>query len=88
MLHSQVLLISLLLILTQATLSINGDCVPLNQRCTKTIFSPCCNNTVCKLDGPFYGRCVECLADAAWCWHDNECCSGNCDWFRCIKREN
>ncbi|VDP43202.1 unnamed protein product [Schistosoma margrebowiei] len=33
------------------------DCIPLNGVCTKTIFAPCCNNTVCKLSGPFSGRC-------------------------------
>ncbi|CAH8584193.1 unnamed protein product [Heterobilharzia americana] len=82
MLDSQ-LVLSVILALLGQILPSNGDCVPLGGICTKTIFAPCCNNTVCKLKGPFNGKCVSCLDLSAWCYTDSECCSGNCDWFKC-----
>ncbi|CAH8580273.1 unnamed protein product [Schistosoma margrebowiei] len=84
MLYSQIAL-SISLVIIWNILSTKGDCIPLNGVCTKTIFAPCCNNTVCKLSGPFSGKCVECLKPFSWCWNGDECCSKQCSWFRCLS---
>ncbi|CAH8623967.1 unnamed protein product [Schistosoma rodhaini] len=58
-------------------------CKGIGEICSKTIFDRCCDGSVCKLRGPFYGECVDCLTSGNRCWRNSECCSGYCNWFTC-----
>ncbi|CAH8584178.1 unnamed protein product [Heterobilharzia americana] len=64
--------------------SVTGYCKIEGETCTKTIFAPCCQNSTCHLSGLFKGICVKCLPEKSACLFNSECCTGKCNWFRCI----
>ncbi|CAH8631767.1 unnamed protein product [Schistosoma rodhaini] len=37
----------------------DSNCKQKGEECSKTVFSPCCGNLVCKLDQLFHGKCVD-----------------------------
>nr|CAX73462.1 hypothetical protein [Schistosoma japonicum] len=77
------LMLTIILVLSLETFHIIDACREIGEVCSKTVFDKCCGNTVCKLRGPFYGECVECLNSGEKCWRNSECCSGYCRWFTC-----
>ncbi|CAH8630034.1 unnamed protein product [Schistosoma rodhaini] len=70
--------------ITKETTCILGlKCSEKGAKCTKTLFDRCCRNLVCELDGPFNGKCVDCLSLDSACIKDSECCSKRCYLFSC-----
>ncbi|TNN20186.1 hypothetical protein EWB00_004884 [Schistosoma japonicum] len=61
------------------------DCRKLNEDCSKTVFSPCCDPLSCALSTAFNGKCKACLAGGYFCWRSDECCSGTCSWLKCTN---
>ncbi|THD19951.1 hypothetical protein D915_009308 [Fasciola hepatica] len=60
-----------------------GSCVGLGERCSWTVFSPCCGNSVCQLDFLLRGTCVACKAPGRFCLSDDECCNKDCSVLSC-----
>ncbi|KAH9581566.1 hypothetical protein MS3_00011063 [Schistosoma haematobium] len=61
----------------------SGECRTIGQNCSKTVFSPCCEQLYCGLNTLFTGKCHLCLAGGYFCWTSQECCSGKCSWLKC-----
>merc|ERR1711860_407675 len=68
------------------------ECIKQDQRCTKSVFRPCCGDMKCHLDAvlSMYGSSVgtcrpkdACKMKFTYCKKDSECCSGNCSFFSC-----
>nr|CAH8864450.1 unnamed protein product [Trichobilharzia regenti] len=57
------------------------QCRKLNESCSKTVFSRCCDNLVCKMGG--VNKCVKCLDFGDTCIKSSECCHGKCRLFAC-----
>uniref|UniRef100_A0A5K4FBJ7 UPF0506 domain-containing protein n=1 Tax=Schistosoma mansoni TaxID=6183 RepID=A0A5K4FBJ7_SCHMA len=64
-----------------------GRCKSEGEKCSKTIFSPCCANSTCQLHGIFKGVCVKCLPEKHLCLSSSECCTNSCKWFRCVETD-
>ncbi|CAH8604815.1 unnamed protein product [Schistosoma bovis] len=47
---------------------VSSECRTIGQNCSKTVFSPCCEQLYC---GGYF------------CWTSQECCSGKCSWLKC-----
>ncbi|CAH8602769.1 unnamed protein product [Schistosoma guineensis] len=62
---------------------VSGECRTIGQNCSKTVFSPCCEQLYCGLNTLFTGKCHLCLAGGYFCWTSQECCSGKCSWLKC-----
>uniref|UniRef100_A0A5K4F7Z8 UPF0506 domain-containing protein n=1 Tax=Schistosoma mansoni TaxID=6183 RepID=A0A5K4F7Z8_SCHMA len=61
----------------------DSNCKQKGEECSKTVFSPCCGNLVCKLDQLFHGKCVDCLSLGSFCLSHNDCCSKRCRLLFC-----
>ncbi|KAH8873422.1 UPF0506 protein [Schistosoma japonicum] len=83
MYKSLVILFSIWLIFISDRIVCTPNCANLGEFCTKTVFKRCCDNLVCELNGPFNGKCVECLSLESLCAADYECCSRRCYMFAC-----
>ncbi|RTG86407.1 uncharacterized protein DC041_0009806, partial [Schistosoma bovis] len=46
----------------------SGECRTIGQNCSKTVFSPCCEQLYCGLNTLFTGKCHLCLAGGYFCW--------------------
>ncbi|TNN20185.1 UPF0506 protein, partial [Schistosoma japonicum] len=67
--------------------AITGQCKSEGEKCTKTIFSPCCANSTCQLNGLFKGVCVKCLSEKRFCLFNSDCCTNLCKWFQCVETD-
>uniref|UniRef100_A0A5K3FDL6 UPF0506 domain-containing protein n=1 Tax=Mesocestoides corti TaxID=53468 RepID=A0A5K3FDL6_MESCO len=61
--------------------AIVDECKQLGEKCDRTIFNHCCEDFTCVLTGFANGTCQRCLPRGHFCFHDSECCSGDCAWY-------
>ncbi|VDK71828.1 unnamed protein product [Dibothriocephalus latus] len=64
------------------------NCRKEGETCDKTIFQRCCDNLICDLVSIGNGKCVKCLEEGRLCTKDSECCSGSCQWLKCVAKEH
>nr|CAH8864164.1 unnamed protein product [Trichobilharzia regenti] len=62
-----------------------SSCGELGRWCDRTIFHPCCDGLVCRLEGFANGKCVKCLENDFLCLANSECCSGYCYFSKCVS---
>ncbi|KER25146.1 hypothetical protein T265_07367 [Opisthorchis viverrini] len=59
------------------------ECKGFGQWCDGTIFNRCCDNLNCQLDRFASGTCQLCIGSGYACGLSSQCCSNDCQWFRC-----